>query len=79
MNGTQSLIKVPMCYKNLENPIRNDLMLTLTNSNQSFQNSSRIETGLSDFHEMIVSVLKIYFQKKEGKVLKLQRLLKLFE
>ena len=27
----------------------------LTNSNRSFQNSCTIETGLSDFHKMIVS------------------------
>ena len=41
----------------------------LTNSNRSFQNSCTIETGLSDFHKMIVTVLKIYFQKREAKVI----------
>ena len=39
----------------------------LTNSIWSFQNSCAIETGLSNFHKMIVSVLKIYFQKREAK------------
>ena len=41
----------------------------LTNSNWSFQNSCTIETGISDFHKMIVTVLKIYFQKREAKVI----------
>ena len=43
------------------------LLYMLTNSIWSFQNSCAIETGLSNFHKMIVSVLKIYFQKREAK------------
>ena len=43
------------------------LLYMLTNSIWSFQNSCTIETGLSNFHKMIVSVLKIYFQKREAK------------
>ena len=65
--GIKSLIRVPTCYKNPANPTCIDLMLT--NSNRSFQNSCTIETGLSDFHKMIVSVLQIYFQKREAKVI----------
>ena len=65
--GMKSLIKVPTCYKNLANPTCIDLMLT--SSNRSFQNSYTMETGLLDFHKMIVTVLKIYFQKREAKVL----------
>ena len=41
----------------------------LTNSHISFQNSSAIETGLSDFHQMIVAILKTCFQKKEPKII----------
>ena len=63
----KSLIRIPTCYKNPANPTCIDLMLT--NSNRSFQNSCTIETGLSDFHKMIVTVLKIYFQKREAKVI----------
>ena len=59
--GMKTLISVSTCYKNLESSSCIDLMLT--NSNRSFQNSSIIETGLPDFHKMIVTVLKIYFQK----------------
>ena len=65
--GMKSLIRIPTCYKNPANPACIDLMLT--NSNRSFQNSCTIETGLSDFHKMIVTVLKIYFQKREAKVI----------
>ena len=61
--GMKSLIRIPTCYKNPANPTCIDLMLT--NSNRSFQNSCTIETGLSDFHKMIVTVLKIYFRKRE--------------
>ena len=39
----------------------------LTNSYRSLQNSCAIETGLSDFNEMIVTTLKTYFQKKRTK------------
>ena len=35
----------------------------LTNSSRSFKNSSVIETRLSDFHRMIVTVTKMSFQK----------------
>ena len=51
----------------LTNPTCIDLMLT--NSNQSFQNSYTIETGLSDFYKMIVTVSKVYFQKREAKII----------
>ena len=46
--GLKSLIKVPKCFKNPENPSCIDLILT--NNPLSFQSSGVIETGLSDFH-----------------------------
>ena len=42
----------------------------LTNSYRSFHKSCAIETGLSDFHEMIFTVMKLYFHKKESKIIK---------
>ena len=63
----KNLIKVPTCFKNPENPKCIDLMLT--SSFRSFQNSCAIETGLSDFHKMIVTVMKAYFQKQKPKVI----------
>ena len=65
--GMKSLIRVPTCYKNQTYPTCIDLKLT--NSNRSFQNSCTIQTGLSDFHKMITTVLKICFQKREAKVI----------
>ena len=56
-----SLIKQPTCFKNPEKPSCIDLILT--SRPKSFQTTCVIETGLSDFHRMTVSVLKMRFQK----------------
>ena len=61
-----SLIKQPTCFKNPENPSCIDLILT--KKPQSFQSACVIETGLSDFHRMTVSVLKTHFRKLPTKV-----------
>ena len=58
----KNLIKVPTCFKNPERPTSIGVMLT--NSYRSFQNSCATETGLSDFHKMIVTILKTCFQKR---------------
>ena len=52
----ENLIKEPTCYKNPDNPSSNDVILP--NSKTSFQNSTAIETGLSDHHKMIITVLE---------------------
>ena len=52
-----SLIKEPTCYKNPDN--RSCIDLILTNKSLSFQNSCLVETGLSDFHRMIITITKI--------------------
>ena len=59
----QNLIKHPTCFKNVQNPSCIDVMLT--NKIRSFQNSQVIETGLSDFHKMTVTVLKTFFHKQD--------------
>ena len=63
----RSLINVPTCFKNYNNPTCIDLILT--NRARSFQNSCTIETGLSDFHKMIVTVMKTTFRKLPPKVI----------
>ena len=50
------LIKQPTCLKNSSNLSCIDLFLT--NNANCFQKSSVFETGLSDFHNLIVTVLK---------------------
>ena len=57
----KSLINEPTCFKNSNNPTCIDLILT--NREKHFQNSTTIESGLSDFHKMIVTVLKANFKK----------------
>ena len=61
VNNLKSLNKKPTCFKNPENPSCIDLFLT--NRQKSFQNTSTIETGISDFHKLVVTVLKMYYKK----------------
>ena len=51
-----SLIHEKSCFKSSINPTCIDLFLT--NSKNSFKKSTVISVGISDFHEMIVTVLK---------------------
>ena len=62
-----NLIKEPTCFKNTENPSCIDLILT--NSPKSFQHSMAIETGLSDFHKMTVTVMRSHYQKQKPKII----------
>ena len=64
--GLKNLIKDPTCYKNPNNPCCIDLMLK--NKVRRFQRSCVIETGLSDFHKMTITILKMWFCKLEPKV-----------
>ena len=59
-------IKEPSCFKNPENPTCIDLILT--NKLLSFKNTYVIETGLPDFHKVIVAVMKMHFPKMKPKV-----------
>ena len=63
----KSIIKQLTCFKNPEKPSCIDLILT--NRPKSFQGTCVIETGLSDFHRMTVSVLKMHFRKLPPKVI----------
>ena len=65
-HSLSSLIKEPTCYNNPANPSYIDLILT--NSLRSFLSSSVVETGLSDFHRIIVTVLKTTFQRLPPKI-----------
>ena len=52
--NSKNIIKEKICFKNPENPTCIDLILT--NRPRSFQDSTVVETGLSDFHKMCVTV-----------------------
>ena len=65
-DSISSTCKDPVCLKSPEKSSCIDLILT--NSPYNFQNSLVIESGLSDFHKMMVSVMKTNFQKLEPRI-----------
>ena len=54
----KNMIKEKTCFKNPSNPSCIDLIIT--NRLKSFQNYMVIETGLSNFHKMSITVMKMY-------------------
>ena len=63
----KNLVKAKTCFKSIENPTCLDLFIT--NSYQSFQKTTTVSTGLSDFHNMIVTVMKTTFPKSKPKII----------
>ena len=57
----------PTCFKNPNYPSCIDLFLT--NTIGSFQETQVFETGLSDFHKPVVTVLKSIFPKSPPKIM----------
>ena len=55
----QNLINEPTCFKSVHNPTSIDVILT--NKRESFENSFVLETGLSDHHKMVITVLKLIY------------------
>ena len=66
-DNLKNLINEPTCFKNMDNPSCIDL--ALTNKSRSFQKSSVIETGLSDFHRLTMTIMNTNFQKQTSKIL----------
>ena len=62
-----SLVKEPTCFKNSDNPSCIDLFLT--NRSRSFQNTLTIETAVSDFHKMVIAVMKVFYKKQKPKII----------
>ena len=52
------------CFKNPINPTCIDLITT--NRPKSFKESEVIETGLSDFHKMSLTVMKVFYNDRES-------------
>ena len=63
----KNLVKENTCFNNIDNPSCIDLYIT--NAPLSFQNSTTVSTGLSDFHKMIVTVIKTTFPKEKPQTL----------
>ena len=58
----KNLIKKPICFKNNpESPSCRDLFLT--NCPWYFQNASTTETEITDFHDLVVTVLKLFYKR----------------
>jgi len=64
--SSYNIVKEPTCFKNVDNPSCIDLFIT--NKNKSFQKTTTISTGLSDFHKMVVTVLKTKFSKQKPRL-----------
>ena len=61
----KNIVKDKTCFKSICHPTCIDLFLT--NCSRSFQNTTTISTGLSDFHKMVVTVFKYTFSKSKPK------------
>ena len=61
----KNLIRQPTCYKNPSNPAC--IYLILTNVPCSFQSICVVETGLSDFHLMTLTVMRKSVKKYQPK------------
>ena len=63
----KNLAKEPTCYKNPNNPSCIDLFLT--NCARSFHNTCVFETGLSDFHKLVVTLLRSKVESLPPKII----------
>ena len=66
-HDAKNIVSEKTCFKSKNSPSCIDLFIT--NSPNSFQNTSTITTGLSDFRKMVITVLKINFTKNKPKVI----------
>ena len=65
--NAKHIVKKPTCFKSQSNLSCIDL--AITNSSSNFQNTKALSTGLSDFHKMVISVLKHTFHRPAPKEL----------
>ena len=62
-----NLVNEKTCFKSKNNTSSIDLFIA--NSSNSFQNTSTMSTGLSDFHKIVVTVLNTTFLKSKPRVI----------
>ena len=60
------LVKEPTCFKNIESPSCIDLILT--NKHLYFQNTNVLESAISDFHKLTLTIMKSSFYKQQPKI-----------
>ena len=71
MYGCKNIVKDKTCFKNPINQTCIDLIVT--NRPKSFQDSEVIETGLSDFHKMSLTVMKVFYNKQKPKIIQYRK------
>ena len=69
--GCTNIVKDKTYFKNPINPTCIDLIIT--NRPKSFQKSEVIETGLSDFHKMSLTVMKVFYKKQKPKIIQYRK------
>ena len=69
--GCKNIVKDKTCFKNPINPTCIDLIIT--NRPKSFQESEVIETKLSDFHKMNLTVMKVFYNKQKPKIIQYRK------
>ena len=57
----ENMVKKPTCFKNPAKPTCIDLIIT--NKPGMFQNAKTYETGLSDFHKLVASTMRLSYKK----------------
>ena len=67
VNSLRTLNRGLTCFKNPSNPSCIDLFFT--NRQQGFQQTDAIETSISDFHKMVVAVMKTHYKKQKAKTI----------
>ena len=60
-----NLVKKPTCFKSQDGTV---IDLMLTNRPRSFLKSQNFEIGLSDYHKLVVSILRASFKKLTRKI-----------
>ena len=63
----KKLVKEPTCYKNPVNPSCIDLILT--NRRRTFQCTTTIEAGISDFYKLVVTISKTFYKKQRPNII----------
>ena len=64
----ENMVKKPTCFKNPAKPTCIDLIIT--NKPGMFQNAKTYETGLSDFHKLVASTMRLSYKKRLPRMIK---------
>ena len=67
-HSLENMVKKPTCFKNPAKPTCIDLIIT--NKPGMLQNAKTYETGLPDFHKLVVSTMKLSYKKTPSRMIK---------